>query len=152
MEDETELINYMICALIEDLRENNEDIEIEMKKVGHILGRSLLEYLEFHREIDLQSLLYKITYTLLDKLHPSSRKLEASTESKNEFFIYEYEPMYSKHVSLPDDWKDFCPESIVCGVIEYSLLASGFDCVVDGYVRPTEKYPDTVVYHIKLNL
>lgn len=150
MKENEMFVKYMICTLIEDLREKHLNIEEEMKKIGHILAKSILEVVDFKRELDIQSLLYKITYNLLDRLYATNRKLESSIENKNEFFIFEYEPMYSRYVSLPEDWKDFCPESIICGVIEYTIMASGFDCEVNGFIRPVDKFPDQVIYCIKI--
>ena len=145
MKEDNDFLKYAICALIQDLKDNNEDIEQEMKKVGHILGRMALEHDDFQRELDLESLLYKITYTFLDKIYSTSRKLEVSTKNSKEYYIFEHEPLFSQHVSLPESWKDFCPESIMSGVIEYALLASGFECEVNGYIKPCKKDRKSVV-------
>ncbi|WUR02216.1 trafficking protein particle complex subunit [Vairimorpha necatrix] len=151
MKENDQFLKFALCALVQDLKDNNEDIENEMKKIGHIFCRSALEILDFNRETDLQSLLYNITYTLLEKIHSSPRKLEISSTNNKEYFIFEYEPFFTKHVPLTETWKDFCPESVMTGVIEYAIAASGFKCEVSGYVRPIEKYPDTVVYFIKVH-
>ena len=47
MKEDNDFLKYAICALIQDLKDNNEDIEQEMKKVGHILGRMALEHDDF---------------------------------------------------------------------------------------------------------
>jgi hypothetical protein len=134
---------YLLCGLIGTIKDN--DPEEEMIKIGYLIGRTLIEKLEFKRELDLNALLYKITYNLLEKFYSSPRKLEASRDQPNVYHIIEYSPLYTGHVSNKNN---FCGDSVTCGVIKYGLKASGFDCEVTGYPSPTEKYKESVVYEI----
>lgn len=136
---------FLLTGLIETFK--NTDCEEELKKIGYLMGRTIVEKLNFRREIDLGTLLYKITYTLLEEYYPSPRKLEVSKESDNVYFIIEYSPLYSRYISNKNN---FCGDSIVCGIISYGLKASGFDAEVNGYVDSCKRYPDKIVYEINV--
>ncbi|KAF9764911.1 putative trafficking protein particle complex subunit TRS31 [Nosema granulosis] len=134
---------YLLCGLVETLKD--KDSEEELKKVGYLLGRSLVEIVDFKRETDLGTLLYKITYTLLEKYYPSPRKLEISKEHQDVYYIVEYSPLYSRFISNKNN---FCGDSVTCGIIMYGIRASGYECEVNGYVNPCERYPNRVIYEI----
>lgn len=136
---------YLLCGLIGTLKE--KDPEEELKKIGYLMGRSLVEKCEFRRENDLGTLLYKITYSLLEAFYPSPRKLEISKEHQDVYYIIEYSPLYSPFVSNKNN---FCGDSVTCGIIMYGIKASGYESEVNGYVSPSEKYPNKVIYEITI--
>ena len=98
--------------------------------------------IHFKREKELESLLYRLVFTLLPCLYQAERVIEKSNNSAILFYIYETDPTF-------DDLDDqsFCVSTLTGGVIEIILEISGFNYEVVTYNCIKEK--KGIVYTIE---
>lgn len=137
------LLQFYLCGLFSLI--GNGDLESELKSIGADIGQRIVLLEDFKRECDIDSLLYKITYTLLPALYKSERLIEKSRTEKETYFLYENSPLFSRYSSNSDV---FCSEAVVSGMLEDVLRSSGFNYVVTAYSVPKKELPDRIVYKI----
>ncbi len=125
---------YYFCGVFKYIRKGNKlDLEKELNLIGRDIGQRMVLLTHFKRDFELESLLYRIVFTLLPCLYPAERIIEKSKNSTVMFYIYENDAAF-------DDCTDqsACASSIISGVIEIVLEISGFDFLVSAYKSANE--------------
>lgn len=144
-------LSYLTCGMIEYLAEQKKDVESELKAVGYEMGIKLLEVHRFERETHLPTLLYRLTFDFLPNVSASDRRIEwVEDESRNMYLLTDLDGVFSRFVSVPAEWEGFSADSLVCGVIQAVLMASGYSAEVHAFLKPTERLSNRVVFQIRV--
>ena len=128
----------------------SRDVEGILHCTGKRVGMRLLEVFGFDREIDISGLLYKITYILLPQVYETSRKVESFREKKNTFIITEDQPLLGTYVSCPESGYGFSADTLLAGVIESAIRATGYISTVNAYTTHTASLNAKTIYFIEL--
>lgn len=129
-------LKYYFCGVLKYIQKGNEnDYEKELNLIGKDIGQRIALLYHFKREKEIESLLYKLVFTLLPSIYQANRRIEKSSDPKILYYIYENEPIFEDF-----NYKDqlFCPSSIIAGVIEVLLEISGFNFKVIAYNNTDE--------------
>ena len=142
--------SFLVSEIIQDSVSKNINAERSLHHTGVCVGMRLLELLRFSREIDLSGLLYKITYILLPQIYETDRKVECLRDKENTFVITEKAPLVSTHISQPEMCSGFCADSLIAGIIEIAVCATGYKGVVTAYTEIAEDASVKAVYLIEV--
>lgn len=142
-------ISYLTCGIIEYYMKDGANIENKLKEIGYEVGLIMLEEYNFERENHLPTLLYRITYTLLNNIEETERRIEKIKEQENAYILTDYDGIFGRFISVPEEWKGFSADSIMCGIIEAAITASGYKVDVIAYSDPTDTHPNRVVFQIQ---
>ncbi|KAM0671783.1 Trafficking protein particle complex subunit 31 [Ordospora colligata] len=134
--------------MVEYFMENADDTEERLKEIGYEVGIRMLEVYRFEREVHIPTLLYRVAFDLLPHVNNSDRRIEKSNTTDGTYIIMDMDGIFSRFMSVPQSWDAFCADSVVCGLLEAAFTASGHQADVVVFPRPTEKYPNRVVFQI----
>lgn len=141
---------FVVSEIIQDLMSEGRDIERALHQIGRKTGMKLLEMFRFDRDVDLPSLVYKITYSLLPQIYESGRKAESLKDKENVFVITENEPLFGMYMQPSESNSRFCADTVVAGIIEMAICATGYRCSVNAYISPTESPFQNTVYIVEV--
>lgn len=141
---------FVVSEIIQDLMAEGRDVERVLHQIGRKTGMKLLELFGFDRDVDLPSLVYKITYNLLPRVHESGRKAESLKDRENVFVITENEPLFGVYMQPPEGNSRFCADAVVAGVIEMAICATGYRCSVNAYLSPAESTCQKTIYLVEI--
>lgn len=143
-------LSYLTCGMIEYLVEKEKDVEAELKSIGYEAGIKLLEIFRFERELHIPTLLYRLTFDFLSGISDSEKKIEKVEGEDDVYLLTDLDSMFSRFISVPPEWEGFSADSLLCGVIQAVLMASGYNSEVVAFQKPTESLPDRVVFQIRI--
>lgn len=138
--------------MIQDFSAQNSDVEGRLHSIGVRVGGVLLELFEFDRDVDLLSLMYKITYTLLPRISETKRKVEKLKEKPHTFVINEKDSLLGAYVSAPQENSEFSADSLIAGVIEVAVRATGYSCTVGAYTLPAQSSDTRTAYLVDVKI
>ncbi|CAD26042.2 similarity to PLASMODIUM MEMBRANE PROTEIN (PLASMODIUM ANTIGEN A412) [Encephalitozoon cuniculi GB-M1] len=143
-------MSYLVCGMIEYLMEQRSDIEADLKSIGYEVGIKLLELCNFEREVRISTLLYRATFDLLSLVSDSDRRVEKARDVDRTYLLTDSDGLFSRFISVPDEWNGLSADSIVCGMIQAALMASGYDSEVTAFPEPSENLPNRVIFQIRI--
>ncbi|RVD93202.1 transport particle complex subunit [Tubulinosema ratisbonensis] len=141
----TTFLSFLASEIIQQLINNQSNLESNLHHLGKKIAPFLIELYDFERDIELDSLIYKITYSFLPQIFITQRKLG---KKDNNYVIYENVPLFMSYMSIP--YEGFSSDALIAGIIERVVNASGFECSVNAYTAPEEKHPRKTVYLIEI--
>lgn len=144
------LLCFVVSEIIQDLMSEGRDVERVLHQIGRKTGMKILELFGFDRDVDLPSLVYKITYHLLPQIHESGRKAESLKDKENVFVITEDEPLFGVYMQPPECNSRFCADAMVAGIIEMAICATGYRCTVNAYISPSESPFQKTLYLVEI--
>lgn len=137
--------SFLVSEIIQHFLKNKSNIEANLHSLGKKIAPFLIEMYDFERDIELDSLIYKVTYSFLPQIFQTQRKLG---KKENSYVIYENIPLFMSYMSIPHE--GFSADALIAGIIERVINASGFDCKVSAYTAPEEKLLRKTVYLIEI--
>lgn len=105
-------------------------------EIGRDVGMLLLEHFKVSQELNISDALYKIK-NMFNKIKKSKREIEECIDKENTYLFIEYESVLGN-------------EYLSVGIIEISLLASGFKTKIEACNASCEEYPTKVVYVVEV--
>lgn len=145
------IVSYLVCGVVDRLMEQRRDVEKDLKALGYEVGIKLLEVCGFKKEIHIPTLLYRVTFELLCLVSDSDRKIEKAKGEDRTYLLTDPDGVFSRFMSVPSEWEGFSADSIVCGIVEAALMASGYGSEVIAFPRPTEGLPNRVIFQIRID-
>lgn len=141
----TSFLSFFVSEIIQQLIKKSLPLETSLHSLGRRIAPYLIEAYKFDRDIDLDSLLYKITYTFLPQIFQTTRRI---SKKENSYFIFENVPLLMSYMSIPNE--GFSADSLMGGIIERVINATGYDCKVSAYTAPEEGMPRKTVYCVEI--
>jgi len=143
-------LKYELCGLLRYLQnEGKTELEAELKALGGDIAQRIVLLTHFKRDRDIDSLVYRIAFTLLPGLYYAERLIEKGKEHPRQFYIYESDPVLE---DFSYGEAAFCASSVVAGIIEMAVGISGFKCQVLAYNCPDGESGRKIVYSIDVEL
>ncbi|ADM12620.1 transport protein particle complex subunit [Encephalitozoon intestinalis ATCC 50506] len=143
-------MSYLICGIVEYLLEQKKDVEASLKTIGYEIGIKLLEVCNFEREVHIPTLLYRIAFDFLSLVGDSDKRIDKSEDSDKTYFLTDADGVLSRFMSVPTEWDGFSADSVVCGMIEAVLMASGYRSEVTAFPKPSESLSNRVIFQINI--
>ncbi|AFN84102.1 transport protein particle complex subunit [Encephalitozoon romaleae SJ-2008] len=143
-------MSYLVCGMVEYLMEQRKEVEADLKAIGYEVGVKLLEICNFEREVHIPTLLYRITFDFLSLASDSDKRIEKAKDIDKTYLLTDTDGIFSKFMSVPNEWDGFSADSIVCGMIQAALMASGYNSEVVAYPKPSESFPNRIIFQIKI--
>ncbi|WEL39903.1 BET3-like protein [Encephalitozoon hellem] len=144
------IMSYLVCGMVEYLIEQRKEVEADLRAIGYEVGVKLLEICNFEREIHIPTLLYRITFDLLSLVSDSDKRIEKAEDADRTYLLTDADGIFSRFVSVPKEWEGFSADSVVCGMIQAALMASGYISEVTAFPKPSESLPNRIIFQIKI--
>ncbi|KCZ76394.1 hypothetical protein H311_02608, partial [Anncaliia algerae PRA109] len=138
-------LSFFISEIIQEMIIKSLPIEKSLHTLGRKIAPYLIELYEFNRDIDLDSLIYKITYIFLPHIFTTTRKI---SKRENIYFISENVPLIMSYMSIPSE--GFSADALIAGIIESVINATGYECNVNAYTAPENGFPRKTIYSIEI--
>lgn len=142
-----DLLQFYLCGALRYILKSGKEPEDELKTLGRDMGKRIVLIRDFRRDDDIDSLIYRVAYTLLPSLYQTERIVEISESQSDTYLLYESSSMFNRY---GPHHGSFCSSSLVAGVIEEVLACSRFNSLVTAYNLPTPEQPSRVVYAIRI--
>lgn len=142
-----DLLQFYLCGALKYIARGKNDPEDELKALGRDMGKRMVLIQDFRRENDIDSLIYRVAYTLLPSLYQTERLIEICEDQRDTYLLYEASPIFNRRASCHES---FCSDSLIAGAIEEVLRCSGFNSLVTAHNLPIQGQPNRVVYAIKV--
>ncbi|KAK8379618.1 hypothetical protein O3P69_019524 [Scylla paramamosain] len=135
------------------------DLHQKLSELGQHVGTRMVELLfvrerNYKRETKLLSILLFVKGTLWKSLFgKEADKLDRATDDERIFYLIEKEPLVNRFVSVPRDKSSINCAAFVAGIIEATLVSTGFPAKVTAlWHKGTTfmiKFDDTVLVRDK---
>ncbi|KAG0428307.1 putative trafficking protein particle complex subunit TRS31 [Dictyocoela muelleri] len=119
-------------SLTEIYQENPQ----KLIEIGKEIGLRLLEYFKLNQELNISNVLFNIKY-MFNKIKKSKREIEKCIEKENTYLFIDYVPIFGN-------------EYLTIGIIEISLLASGFKTKIECCNSSCQEYLSKFVYIVEV--
>lgn len=137
--------HFYLCGILKYIAKHEGDAEKDLKLLGADICEKIVLINDIGQDFDVDSLIFRIAYTILPLLYSTERMVEVSTNQINTYFLFENMPVFGGDSSSNDF---IFSETIISGFIEAVFAFSGFKAKVTVYGCPKKEAPNRVVYEI----